>query len=203
MPVHCNQSLQLSSGIHGHGSSEGVCDCRQGVGMNPGHPKCATPQPRDNIRNSALLRLSGLAFVRASCFSRGSSSPGNASGDIQFDCVTKRNICQSWHVRSPNGQLGNTTVARNERGACGGVGKRGRCTLAMKPRLSMSLLASSTLRLVRSPWRMFMLCKWAIPLATSRAVAKMGVRSGKPWMAERFVRNQPMSIPSCDTHTCT
>ena len=53
-------------------------------------------------------------------------------------------------------------------------------TFAMKPRLSMSLLASRTLRLVRSPCRMFMLCKWAMPLAISLAVANTGVRSGRP-----------------------
>ena len=44
-------------------------------------------------------------------------------------------------------------------------------TFAMKPRLSMSLLASSTFKLVRSPCRMFMLCRWAMPLATSLTVA--------------------------------
>ena len=70
-------------------------------------------------------------------------------------------------------------------------------TLAMKPRLSRSLLVSRTFKLVRSPCRMFMLCRCAMPLATSRAVAKIGIRSGSPWIADRFVRNQPLSTPSC------
>ena len=69
-------------------------------------------------------------------------------------------------------------------------------TFAMKPRLSMSLLASSTLRLVRSPCKMFMLCRWAMPLATSLTVAKIGVRSGRPCRADLLVRNQPLSMPS-------
>ena len=70
-------------------------------------------------------------------------------------------------------------------------------TFAMKPRLSMSLLASSTFKLVRSPCRMFMLCRWAMPLATSLTVAKIGVRSGRPCRADLLVRNQPLSMPSC------
>jgi hypothetical protein len=73
-------------------------------------------------------------------------------------------------------------------------------TFAMKPRVSMSLLASSTLRLVRSPCRIFMLCRWAMPLATSLTVAKIGVRSGRPCRADLLVRNQPLSMPSCQSN---
>ncbi len=73
-------------------------------------------------------------------------------------------------------------------------------TFAMKPRLSMSLLASSTFKLVRSPCRMFMLCRWAMPLATSLTVAKIGVRSGRPCRADLLVRNQPLSMPSCQNN---
>lgn len=70
-------------------------------------------------------------------------------------------------------------------------------TLATKLRLSRSLLANRTLRLVRSPCRMSRLCRWAMPEATSRAVARMQTKSGKPYTADLLVLNQPLSMPSC------